>query len=80
MFFKKKRGDNEYLIFATYQGFDLNKPLEKQTDMYDGWPKTWADFYEEVVAYYKDHGDEVKCYLKGGECNSKTDSNEEEDD
>ena len=34
--------------------------------------KTWSDFYEEVVEHYKDLP-EVKCYEKGGECNSDSD-------
>ena len=36
MFFEKKRGNNKYIIFATYQGFDLEKPLKGQTDKFDG--------------------------------------------
>ena len=51
-FFEKKRGNNKYIIFATYQGFDLEKPLKHQTDKFNGWPKTQKDFYEEVVSYY----------------------------
>ena len=72
MFFQKKRGDNKYMIFATYEGFDLNKHPSDQKDLYDGIMKTQADFYEEVVAYYKDRSD-VKCYVKGGECDSDSD-------
>lgn len=78
MFFEK-RGNNNYCIFATYQGFDLSKPLEKQKDKYDGWSKTWKDFYEEVVNYYKD-SHEVKCYIKGRQCDSDTDSDCDEEE
>ena len=59
MFFQKKKGDNRYLPFATYHGFDLNKDLESQRDLYDGWPKTQRDFYELIAVYYKDSS-EVK--------------------
>lgn len=72
MFFDKKRGNNKYMIFATYEGFDNDKPLEEQGDYYDGWQKTQRDFYEEVVEYYKDIP-EVKCYEKGGDCDSESD-------
>ena len=75
MFFEKKRGDNKYIIFATYEGFDLNKDPSDQKDLYDGIVKTQADFYEEVVAYYKDRSD-VKCYVKGGECDSDSEYDE----
>ena len=71
MFFEKKRGNNKYIIFATYQGFDLEKSLKQQTEKFDGWPKTQKDFYEEVVSFYKDSY-EVKCYTKGGECDSES--------
>jgi len=29
MFFQKRRGNNKYLIFATYQGYDLTKQPEQ---------------------------------------------------
>ncbi len=73
MFFQKKRGNNKYLIFATYEGFDFAKKTEDQPDKYDGWPITWSDFYEEVVKYYKDSA-EVQCYVQGGGADSKSDS------
>ena len=38
--------------------------------------KTQADFYEEVIEYYKDRHD-VKCYVKGGECDSDSDNEED---
>ena len=73
MFFEKKRGDNKYIIFATYEGFDLNKDPSDQKDLYDGIVKIRADFYEEVVAYYKDRSD-----VKGGECDSDSDCAEDD--
>ena len=72
MFFEKKRGANKYMIFATYPGYDLSKSPDEQTDKFDGWMKTQADFYEEVVEYYKDIP-EVKCYKEGGEAESDSD-------
>ena len=77
MFFEKKRGDNKYIIFATYEGFDLSKDPNNQKELYDGIVKSQADFYEEVVQYYKDRTD-VKCYLKGGECDSDSDNAEDD--
>ena len=77
MFFEKKKGNNKYLVFATYRGFDLNKPLDKQHALYDGWQKTWADLYEEIVTYYKD-SHEVKCYIEGGACSSEEDGDADE--
>ena len=50
---EKKRGNNWYLIFATYHGFDLGKNLEDQNDKYDYWEKS-EDFYGQVAEYYKD--------------------------
>ena len=47
----------------------MGKKLEDQMDYYDGWEKTQANFYEEVVEFYKGSLD-VKCYEKGGECGS----------
>ena len=76
MFFEKKRGNNKYIIFATYEGFDLNKDPSEQKELYDGILKTQADFYEEVIEYYKDRHD-VKCYVKGGECDSDSDNEED---
>ena len=76
MFFEKKRGGNKYIIFATYEGFDLNKDPSEQKELYDGIMKTQADFYEEVIEYYKDRHD-VKCYVKGGECDSDSDNEED---
>ena len=72
----KKRGNNKYIIFATYEGFDLNKDPSEQKELYDGIMKTQADFYEEVIEYYKDRHD-VKCYVKGGECDSDSDNEED---
>jgi len=77
MFFEKKRGDNKYIIFATYEGFDLDKDPDDQKSLFDGYPKTQADFYEEVVGYYKNRSD-VTCYLKDGECDSDSDFAEDD--
>lgn len=74
MHFEKKRGNNQYLIFATYHGFTVGKDLEDQADKYDYWEKSY-DFYEQVQEYYKD-SKEVKVYLKGGECDSESDNDE----
>ena len=71
MHFEKRRGNNQYLVFATYHGFDLGKDLSAQQDKYDYWEKN-DEFYELVQEYYKD-SKEVKVYLKGGECDSESD-------
>ena len=49
MFFQKTRGRNKYLIFATYQGYDLTKSPDEQPDKYDPWEKSEYNFYEEVI-------------------------------
>ena len=74
MYFEKKRGNNQYLVFATYHGFDLGKDLSLQNEKYDYWEKN-EDFYDLVQDYYKD-SKEVKVYLKGGECDSESDEEE----
>ena len=40
MFFQKRRVNDKYLIFATYQGYDLTKQPEQQLDKYDAWEKS----------------------------------------
>ena len=77
MFFEKRRGNNKYLIFATYARYDLDKPLEQQKDKFDGWPKTNIDFYDEVVDYYKDIP-EVKCYEEVGDADSDSDFSDDD--
>ena len=61
------------MVWAMYAGYDLKKPPEEQRELFDGWMKTQTDFYEEVVEYYKDIP-EVKCYVKGGEAETDSDS------
>ncbi len=39
VFFQKKHGNNKYMIWATYQGFDLEKNPEDQLDKFDRWEK-----------------------------------------
>ena len=69
------RGRNKYLIFATYQGYDLTKTPDEQQDKYDPWEKSEYDFYEEVIKYYERDGkSEVKCYRKGPECDSESEA------
>jgi hypothetical protein len=73
MFFQKMRGRNKYLIFATYQGYDLTKTPDEQSDKYDPWEKSEYDFYEEVIKYYEQEGNgEVKCFRKGPKCDSES--------
>ena len=74
MYFDKKRGNNEYLVFTIYHGFDFDKDLAEQKDKYDNWEKN-DDLYELIYDYYKD-SKEVKVYLKGGECESESDGEE----
>ena len=64
----------EYLIFATYQDYDVTKTPDEQPDKYDPWEKSEYDFYEEVIKYYEQEGNgEVKCFRKGPECDSESD-------
>ena len=69
--FEKKRGNNRYIIFGTYHGFDLDKDLEEQQEKYEFWEKT-EDFYDQVKEYYKD-SEEVEIHTQGGECDSESD-------
>lgn len=71
MFFEKKRGNNQYLVFATYHGFVIGKNVKEQEDKYDNWEKN-DELYELIREYYKD-SKEVKVYLKGGDCESESD-------
>ena len=81
MYFEKKRGNNQYLVFATYHGFDLGKDLSVQNEKYDQWEK-YEDFYDLVQDYYRFYdlvqdyyrdNKEVKVYVKGGEYDSESD-------
>ena len=65
------------MIFATYQGFDLNK----DQDMIK---RTFLMVIPRLrlisMTYYKNRSD-VKCYMKDGECDSdSSDSDFAEDD
>ncbi len=76
MFFSKKRGNNKYIIFATYQGYDLTKNPDDQLDKYDAWEKSPCDFYDEDIKYYE-ISNEVRCYMKGSsECESESDEDD----
>ena len=71
MAFEKKRGNNQYLVLATYHGFVIGEKLNKQEDKYDNWERN-DELYELIQEYYKD-SKEVKVYLKGGDCDSESD-------
>ena len=49
-------------------GYDVESSPESQNDLYDVWV-TNEDFFEEVIEYYKD-STVVRCYKKGGVCDS----------
>ena len=68
MSFTKARGNNKYDILATMNGYDCDSAPESHNDLYDVW-ETNDNFFEEVMAYYKD-STVVKCYEKGGPCDS----------
>lgn len=78
MFFEKKRGNNKYLIFATYKGYDTSKKPDEQHELYDPWEKSEYDFYDQVIEFYEqDKSREVKCYTKGPECDSESDAEDD---
>ena len=78
MFFEKKRGNNKYLIFATYKGYDTSKKPDEQHELYDPWEKSEYDFYDQVIEFYEqDKSREVKCYTKGPECDSENDAEDD---
>lgn len=68
MSFTKARGNNKYDILATMNGYDLDSPPESQHDLFDVWVQV-PDFFDEVIEYYKD-SKVVRCYRKGGCCDS----------
>ena len=61
-------GKKKCNILATMNGYDCDSAPESQNDLYDVW-ETNSNFFEEVMAYYKD-STVVKCYEKGGPCDS----------
>ena len=48
--------------------YDCDSTPESHNDLYDMWV-TNDDFFGEVVAYFKD-STVVRCYEKGGPCDS----------
>lgn len=72
MIFQKARGNNHYDIVATMDGFDFDLPLDEQEDKYDVWEVDLV--YDEIVEFYEKNPDlNVKCYKKGGVCDSDSD-------
>jgi hypothetical protein len=64
MYFKKKRGNNQYMILGIKDGFDLDyeENHESNVDLWEPWHLSY-DFFEQVTLYYKDSAD-VLCYSK----------------
>ena len=64
----KKKADNKFHVMATLHEFDPAVPLDNQSAFYDVW-KTYEDFYQCAVEYYK-NDKTVRCYKKGGKCDN----------
>eukprot|EP00804_Cyclotella_cryptica_P020492 CCRYP_019804-RA/>CCRYP_019804-RA protein AED:0.39 eAED:0.37 QI:0/0/0/1/0/0/3/0/172 len=76
---QQEEGQQQELIFATYEGYDLTKNPDEQLDKYDAWEKSQYEFYDEVIKYYE-KSNEVMCYKKGTECDSESDEEQWDDD
>lgn len=69
MGFQKKRGNNRYFIFGIQDGYDMSMDADDQPQLYENWERT-EDFYEMITKYYENDRS-VKCYQKGGDCESE---------
>ena len=69
MGFQKKRGNNRYFIFGIQDGYDMSMDADDQPQLYEKWERT-EDFYEMITKYYENDRS-VKCYQKGGDCESE---------
>jgi len=68
MAFTKARGNNKYDVLATMNGYDPDSSPESQPALYDVW-ETNDEFFGLIIEYYK-ASTVVKCYEKGGQCDS----------
>ena len=50
---RRKQGNNKYLSFATYKGYDISKKPDEQYELYDPWEKSEYDFYAQVIEFYE---------------------------
>ena len=71
MHLDKKRGNNKYCVMGCNEGFDYNVDKNLQNELWEPY-ETEPWFYDLVMDYYK-KGDKVRCYEKGGECDSESD-------
>ena len=64
MHFKKRHGNNRYLILGILDGFNLDydENHESNVNLWEPWHMS-DDFFEQVTLYYKDVSD-VLCYSK----------------
>ena len=76
MYFLKDHAKNRYAVLACMDVFAFGKEPGEQEAKYDVWD-TLPHFFKQVVDFYQ--GDpSIICYLKGGTCNSKSGSRDEE--
>lgn len=70
MYFEKKRGNNNYHIFAVKDGYDFELAPDSQKELWDIWERS-PDFFEQVCDYCnRDKSKKVKCYAQGVDCDS----------
>ena len=74
MIFEKIRGNNHYCVFGCNEGYDYSVDKHLQNSLWEAY-ETEPWFYDLIVEYYK-KGDKVKCYEKGGECDSESGEDE----
>ena len=71
MYLDKKRGNNKYCVMGCSEGFDYSVDKDLQNELWEPY-ETEPWFYDLVIEYYR-KGDRVRCYEKGGECDSESD-------
>ena len=69
MFFRKKRGNNQYFVFGVREGYDTNMDPDDQKELYECWERTDA-LYQMICEYYE-NDNSAMCYLKDDVCESE---------
>jgi hypothetical protein len=58
------------------EGYGVNKVPEEQEDYNKSWDQLTSNgFYEQIIEFYKDKR-QMRCYGKGGKCDSKSDNDD----
>ena len=69
MFFQKKKGNNQYHVFAMKDGYDRSRVPDKQDEEWDVWAFDMP-LYDQITEYYEDK-EGVVVYQEGEDCESE---------